>query len=161
MASYNIENDDNIGGGGWGGLGFGGGSWGFIILLFLFFAIFSGGGNLFSRHETREEPKNWQIERDVLESRYSNANLTAAGTAEIIANQNAIDQRRADRELVDAKNQIAQMQTVAALSARAQVTDNEVAWIKNHMAEKPPVWAAGYMPAGLGYPTRGADVIYQ
>lgn len=147
---YNIENE-SVGGGLGNGL-FGGGSWGLIILLFLFFAIFCGGG-LFGRDRERvEEPRNWQIERDVLESRYSNANLTSTSTAEVIANQNAIDQRRADRELVDAKNTIAQMQTIAAITERCRHTDEEVGWIKSHMAQKPEVYATAYLPSGVSYP---------
>lgn len=152
--NYNVENE-SIGGNGLGGLGFGGGSWGLIILLFLFFAIFCGGGLFGRERDGREEPRNWQIERDVLESRYSNANLTSTSTAEVIANQNAIDQRRADRELVDAKNTIAQMQTIASITERCRHTDDEVSWIKHHMAEKAPTYAAAYLPSGVSYPTRG------
>lgn len=43
MASYNIEND-SIGPGIGGGLGWGGGGIGFLIIILLFFACFSGGG---------------------------------------------------------------------------------------------------------------------
>lgn len=154
MANYTVDNDI-VGGGGLGNGLFGGGSWGLIIILFLFFAVFTGGG-LFGR-ERVEEPRNWQIERDVLESRYSNANLTSAGTAEIVANQNAIDQRRADRELVDAKNTIAQMQTIASITERCQHTDDEICWIKNHMAEKPPVYAEAYLQSGVRYPARSLE----
>lgn len=147
---YHVENESV--GSGLGSLGFGGGGWGLIILLFLFFAIFCGGG-LFGRdRDNREEPRNWQIERDVLESRYSNANLTSTSTAEVIANQNAIDQRRADRELVDAKNTIAQMQTIASITERCHGTDAKVDWVINHMAEKPPVYSSAYLPAGFSYP---------
>lgn len=159
MANYTVDNDI-VGGGGLGNGVFGGGMWGLVILLFLFFAIFSGGG-LFGRDRERvEEPRNWQIERDVLESRYSNANLTSTSTAEVIANQNAIDQRRADRELVDAKNTIAQMQTIASITERCQHTDDEVCWIKNHMATKPEVYASAYLPSGVNYPTRGLEAGY-
>lgn len=159
--NYNVENE-SVGSNGLGGLGFGGGSWGFLILIFLFFAIFSSGNGLFGHRdgERREEPHNWFLDRDILETRYSVANQGNTNTAEIIANQNAIDQRRADRELVDAKNTIAQMQTVSAITERCQHTDDELCWIKNHMSEKPPVYSQAYLPAGASYPLRGFENSY-
>lgn len=81
MASYNQE-IDNIGGG-LGGFGLGGGGIGFLIIILLFFACFSGGG-LFGRHDghgghDRDELRgrfsdccgtsNCQIDKDVLTSR--------------------------------------------------------------------------------------------
>lgn len=146
---------ENIGGNGFGGGVFGGGSWGLIILLFLFFSIFCGGGLFGNRENNREEPRNWQVDRDILETRYSVANQGNSNTAEIIANQNAIDQRRADRELVDAKNTIAQMQTIQALTPQFQHVNDEISWLKNHTAQKPEVYAAAYLPSGVGYPNRG------
>lgn len=158
--NYSVENESV--GNGFGNM-FGGGSWGLIILLFLFFAIFCGGG-LFNRGErdNREEPRNWQVDRDVLEGRYANANATAASTAEIIANQNAIDQRRADRELVRAENQIAQMQTMAAIreASRTDHIGEDLGFIKSNMAIKAPAYATAYLPAGVRYPTRGLEEGY-
>lgn len=156
--NYNIENE-SVGGGLGGGL-FGGGSWGLIILLFLFFAIFCGGGMFGQGRERIDEPRNWQIERDVLESRYSNANLTSTSTAEIIANQNAIQARNTETALTDAKNTIAQMQTIAAITERCRHTDDEIGWIKNHMAEKPPVYAEAYLQSGVRYPGRSLEAGY-
>lgn len=83
IASYNQE-IDNIGGGlGW---GFGGGGIGFLIIILLFFACFSGGG-LFGRHDGHHDghydgyeyfhgkfspccgTSNCQVDKDVLTSR--------------------------------------------------------------------------------------------
>lgn len=68
MASYSIEND-SIGGGGLGGLGFGGGGIvSLIIVLLLLFAVFSGGGLFGRRDGGREHDRDF----DELRSRFTN-----------------------------------------------------------------------------------------
>jgi len=107
MASYSIEND-SIGGGGLGGLGFGGGGIGFLIIILLFFACFSGGGLFGGRcgeghnhdrdfDEVRSRlvnpcgcVSNCQIDKDVVTSR-------DAGIIE----QNKIYEKNLERKLIE------------------------------------------------------------
>jgi len=116
MANMNYE-IDNIGGG-LGGLGgFGGGGFGLIIILLLFFAIFSGGG-LFGRHDNHYDgghkacdgTSNCQIDKDVwvtsLESKQA-----------IIDNQNNLYERGQAEKLYDAKLKISQLETEKYIAA--------------------------------------------
>lgn len=37
--------------------------------------------------------------------------------------------------------------------------NDEICWLKNHTAQKPEVYAAAYLPQGVGYPNRGLGEI--
>lgn len=158
MANYTVDND--IVGGGLNGLGLGGGSWGMIILLFLFFAIFCGGGLFGNRNERRDAdafPGNWLTDRDIKEAQYAEAVRSCESTASIIANQNALAARSSDTELADAKTTILHERTLRAIESSENNTEREIGWMKNHMAEKPPVYAEAYLPSGVHYPNRGFE----
>ena len=118
MATYSVENDI-VGGGGLGGLGgFGGGGFGLIIILLLFFAIFSGGGLFGNRHDGHYDGghkscdvvSNCQIDKDVWVTGLENKQA-------IIDNQNNLYERGQAEKLYDAKLKINQLETERYIAA--------------------------------------------
>lgn len=155
MASYNIEND-SIGGYPALGAGFGGGGYGLLIILLLFFAIFMGGGGLFG---CRREGRDHDILDDVSGRGPSNCNIekeVIKGNAAVIENQNCIYEKQQAQMLTDAKLKISQLETEKCIEKNIMQSNyglqEQLNWIKYHMAQKPPEYATTFVPTGCTIP---------
>ena len=152
MPTSYMQENDIIGGGGWGGIGAGGG-WGFIILIFLFFSLFAGGG-LFGRRDGHDDGCNvrgcrptFYDESNYQEERNLDNKICMEGdkTRALIVHES---ERASDRAwykdqvaLSEAKAENAGLKNVIYTNGEFQKVYTELGQIKCRQPELRPVYA--------------------
>jgi len=144
IASY-VNEIDSVNGGGFGGVGGMGGGWGLIIFFLFLFAIFSGKRGLFGGDGEGERrpcgPSNCELDRDVIDSKYRNEQVTVANADRVIANENEHYNAAQAEKLNDAKMENYFLKNQLGDIANLAPIKTELAYIMNHMAIKRPEYA--------------------
>ena len=150
MASYELNSNDNIGGG-WGLGGLGGGGCGLLIFLLILFAVFRGDGLFGGRHHGHDGegkchnrghgPSTYEVDRDVLLSKQ-----------DIINNQNEIYEKQQNRLIIERDMKIQSLEGQIGLGHALAPIREELGFIRCHMPARPPFFAQGFVPSGCRIP---------